>query len=54
VIRLGQELKKPSKQVEFVTGKQLCPYCLSDDIEETDLFTKCRSCGMGKNKSGRR
>lgn len=41
-------------QVEFITGKQFCPYCLSEEIEETELYIKCRTCGMGKNKSGRR
>jgi hypothetical protein len=48
-----QEIVKRNS-VELVTGITFCPYCLSTNVEETDTFTVCRDCGMGKNKSGRR
>lgn len=52
---MGQvSIQKKSAPVEFVIGMKMCFNCGSIDIEETELYIKCRTCGMGKNKSGRR
>jgi hypothetical protein len=48
-----QEIVK-KHAVELVTGVKFCPYCLSTNMEDSEKTVKCLTCGMGKNKSGKR
>jgi hypothetical protein len=43
-------------EVVFVPGMEIkfCLNCGSTNIEENNETIKCLSCGMGKNKSGKR